>query len=108
MAATFAGHAHADGFANDSAGIRHRVCKAVLETPPGRECYAIVDVFSDRIIINGVDTFASEEWSLLAPVGGSGSTSGAPQQQPVAAAGGGAEEAAVGAAAAAALSGAAI
>lgn len=33
---TLAGHAHSDGFATDSAGIRHRVCKAVLETPPGR------------------------------------------------------------------------
>lgn len=65
---TLAGHAHADGFAADEAGIRHRVCKAVLETPPGRECYGIVEVFADAIRINGVDTFASEEWPL-APLG---------------------------------------
>jgi hypothetical protein len=102
VAATFAGHAHADGFAHDSAGIRHRVCKAVLETPPGRECYAIVDVFSDRICINGVDTFASEEWPLLAPPGSTGSSSGATRQQPATApatAGGSGEGAAVSAAA---------
>lgn len=36
VVATLAGHAHMDGMATDEAGIRHRVCKAVLETPPGR------------------------------------------------------------------------
>ncbi len=36
VVATLAGHAHMDGMATDAAGIRHRVCKAVLETPPGR------------------------------------------------------------------------
>lgn len=36
VVATLAGHAHMDGMATDQAGIRHRVCKAVLETPPGR------------------------------------------------------------------------
>lgn len=66
VVATLAGHAHQDGFACDAAGIRHRVCKAVLETPPGRECYGIVEVFEDSIRINGVDTFASEEWALPA------------------------------------------
>ena len=29
-----------------------------------RECYGIVEVFSDRLVINGVDTFASEDWAL--------------------------------------------
>jgi hypothetical protein len=33
---TLAGHAHCDGLATDEAGLHHRVCKAVLETPPGR------------------------------------------------------------------------
>ncbi|KAL4440436.1 hypothetical protein ABPG75_003437 [Micractinium tetrahymenae] len=64
VVATLAGHAHQDGFACDAAGIRHRVCKAVLETPPGRECYGVVEVFDDAIRIAGVDTFASEEWVL--------------------------------------------
>lgn len=36
VVATLAGHAHTDGMATDEAGIRHRVAKAVLETPPGR------------------------------------------------------------------------
>ncbi|PRW39318.1 manganese-dependent ADP-ribose CDP-alcohol diphosphatase-like [Chlorella sorokiniana] len=64
VVATMAGHAHMDGMATDEAGIRHRVCKAVLETPPGRECYGIVDVYPDAIHIRGVDTFASEHWPL--------------------------------------------
>jgi hypothetical protein len=31
---------------------------------PCRECYGIVDVYPDLLRINGVDTFASEEWRL--------------------------------------------
>lgn len=64
VTATLAGHAHMDGFATDRAGIRHRVCKAVLETPPGQECYGVVEVYPSSVKIHGVDTFASEEWSL--------------------------------------------
>ena len=66
MVATLAGHAHADGEHRDAAGIYHRVCKAVLETPPGRDCFALVDVYPDRVVVNGVDTFASTEWPLSA------------------------------------------
>ncbi|KAI3431396.1 hypothetical protein D9Q98_004449 [Chlorella vulgaris] len=80
---TLSGHSHSDHSAlHKPSGIRHRVCKAVLETPPGRaqvehsECYGIVEVFPDLVRINGVDTFASEEWPLpplpAAPVRGRG------------------------------------
>ena len=48
----------------DEAGIHHRVCKAVLETEPGRDCYGVVSVFEDRIVVDGADTFASGEWPL--------------------------------------------
>ncbi|PSC71873.1 manganese-dependent ADP-ribose CDP-alcohol diphosphatase-like [Micractinium conductrix] len=79
---TLAGHAHQDGMATDAHGLRHRVCKAVLETPPGRECYGIVEVFPHAVRINGVDTFASEEWPL-APLPGAAARGGgvAEQQQ---------------------------
>ena len=42
----------------------HRVCKAVLETPPGRDCYGICDVFPDRLVVRGADTFGNGEWVL--------------------------------------------
>lgn len=42
VVATLAGHAHMDGMVTDEAGIRHRVCKAVLETPPGRRASLLV------------------------------------------------------------------
>ena len=64
VVATLAGHSHNDGLHTDSAGIRHRVCKAVLETPPGRHCYGVVSVYGDRVEVSGVDTFASESWPL--------------------------------------------
>ena len=67
VVATLAGHTHNDGFHTDSAGIRHRVCKAVLETPPGRHCYGVVHVYADRVELCGVDTFASESWPLEPP-----------------------------------------
>ena len=41
-----------------------RVCKAVLETPPGRDCFGVVDVFPDRLVVRGVDTFGSGEWCI--------------------------------------------
>jgi hypothetical protein len=64
VAATLSGHAHRDGYARDEKGIHHRVCKAVLETPPGQDCYALVDVFADRIVVRGQDTFESAEWAV--------------------------------------------
>lgn len=68
VVATLAGHAHADGEHRDAAGINHRVCKAVLETPPGRDCFALVDVYPDRVEVGGVDTFASTVWPLAPAV----------------------------------------
>ncbi|GAB4813996.1 hypothetical protein N2152v2_001042 [Parachlorella kessleri] len=64
VVATLAGHAHMDGYFQDEHGIHHRVCKAVLETPPGRDCFGVVDVFPDRLVVRGVDTFSSGEWCI--------------------------------------------
>eukprot|EP00887_Chlorella_sp_A99_P002374 scaffold10.g2374.t1 len=62
--ATLTGHAHRDGYVCDEMGIHHRVCAAVLETPPGRDCYGIVSVYEDRMEVEGVDTFESGTWRL--------------------------------------------
>ena len=49
-----------DGYARDAgSGVHHRVVKAVLETPPGRDCYGTVAVYADRLELAGVDTMAS-------------------------------------------------
>jgi hypothetical protein len=48
----------------------------VLETPPGRDCYGIVEVYADRLVVKGADTFASAEWVL-----GGGAVVGRVQQQ---------------------------
>lgn len=59
VVATMAGHTHQNGYLLDEHGIHHLVLPAVLETPPGRDCYGHVDVWEDRIEIQGVDTMMS-------------------------------------------------
>ncbi|KAK9808721.1 hypothetical protein WJX72_002505 [[Myrmecia] bisecta] len=59
VAATFAGHIHDDAYALDETGIHHRVVNAILETPPGRDCYGWVDVYQDRLECTGVDNMQS-------------------------------------------------
>jgi manganese-dependent ADP-ribose/CDP-alcohol diphosphatase len=62
--ATFAGHAHHNGYYQDEFGIHHRVCEAVLETEPGHDCHGIVHVSDDMIEIRGFGTFASATYNL--------------------------------------------
>ena len=40
-------------------GVHHLVLPAVLETPPGRDCFGHIDVFNDRLELVGVDTMMS-------------------------------------------------
>lgn len=54
VALTLAGHAHGDGEATCAAGVRHRVLKAVLETAPGGDAYATLDLHEDRVVLRGV------------------------------------------------------
>merc|ERR1712150_108155 len=52
--ASFAGHAHKGGYKRDEqSGIHFRVIEAVLESPDPHKTYAIVDVFDDRLVVNG-------------------------------------------------------
>jgi manganese-dependent ADP-ribose/CDP-alcohol diphosphatase len=46
------------------AGIHHIVLAAVLETPPGRDCYGHIEVHADRIVLKGVDTMMSLDLPL--------------------------------------------
>lgn len=48
-----------DGYALDERGIHHRVLAAVVETPPGRDCYGVIDVYADRLELIGQDRMAS-------------------------------------------------
>lgn len=68
VVATLAGHAHLDGEymeeeeeegGGGGGGVYHRVCRAVLETEPGRDAWAVVSVGEEYIDIKGYDTFAS-------------------------------------------------
>lgn len=62
--ATFAGHAHHDGYHQDEYGIHHRVCEAVLETEPGHDCHGIVHVYDDMIEICGFGNFTSATYRV--------------------------------------------
>jgi hypothetical protein len=53
-----------NGYKQDKAGIHHIVLAAVLETPPGRNCYGHIEVHEDRIVLKGVDTMMSLDLPL--------------------------------------------
>ena len=43
----------------DEWGIHHRVLNAVVETKPGTDCYGIVDVYTDRLEVQGTGDMVS-------------------------------------------------
>lgn len=52
--AVFAGHDHdGNSFLDDEANILYVTFKAVLETKPGSNAYAICDLFEDRMDFRG-------------------------------------------------------
>lgn len=56
-----AGHDHKGGHAVDSHGIHHRVFEAALECPPGTDAYGYIDVYDDKLSLNGSDRMASTD-----------------------------------------------
>jgi hypothetical protein len=54
-----------DGHALDEHGVHHRVLSAVVETAPGRDCFGIISVFSDRLELQGFDRLASATMHFL-------------------------------------------
>ncbi len=55
-----------DGYAVDEHGVHHRVLSAVVETAPGRDCFGIISVFSDRLELQGFDRLASATMQFCA------------------------------------------
>jgi len=65
VVAYFAGHEHAGGYAEDG-GIYHLTLQGMVEAP-GRNAYAIVDVFEDRIVVRGFGAVPSRTLPLKIP-----------------------------------------
>lgn len=62
VVASFAGHAHQDGAAVDEeSGIHFRVLSAILETPPGHDCYATIDVHPTHLELSAVGGFMNSQ-----------------------------------------------
>ncbi len=54
VVASFSGHAHKGGYALDeSSGIHFRVVEAVLESKPPTKTFGILDIYKDRLELNG-------------------------------------------------------
>jgi putative lipase involved disintegration of autophagic bodies len=52
------GHDHAGGYAFYQ-GIHHLTLPGMVESAPGNNCYAIIQVYPDRLVIEGKGTTAS-------------------------------------------------
>ncbi|XP_033108041.1 manganese-dependent ADP-ribose/CDP-alcohol diphosphatase-like [Anneissia japonica] len=61
VVATFAGHLHRTRYTLD-ANIHHICIPAVVETPPGSDAFGTIDVYANRIILNGHGSVESEEF----------------------------------------------
>lgn len=48
----FSGHSHWDGYVQER-GVHFVVCDAILECAPNETAHAIVDVYDDRVVVNG-------------------------------------------------------
>ena len=71
VAATLAGHSHADAHVTcEATGVHHRVLKAVLETPPGDACHAVLELWADRVVVRGTGVACSG--AELVPLPGPG------------------------------------
>ena len=65
IAVSLAGHAHKGGYRRDAeSGIHFRVLEAVLENPSPHDTYAIMEIYTDRIVIHGFGNCCSAEYDL--------------------------------------------
>ena len=48
-----AGHDHDGGAAKDEKGVQHITLEGVVETRPGVQCFATVNIFNDKICCMG-------------------------------------------------------
>lgn len=62
VVASFAGHAHQDGaVVDEDSGIHFRVLSAILETPPGYDCYATIDVHPTHLELSAVGGYMDSQ-----------------------------------------------
>lgn len=54
----FAGHHHGGGY-GQRGGIHHVTLEGMVEAPEGRNAYGVVEVYEDRVVINGEGALAS-------------------------------------------------
>lgn len=59
---SFGGHAHKGGYKRDESGIHFRVIEAALESPDPVKTYGLVDVYEDRLVVQGFGDCVSAEY----------------------------------------------
>jgi len=62
--ACLSGHAHRGGYKQDESGIHFRVIEAVLETDAPNDTYAFMEVYEDRLVIEGFGDCESVVYDL--------------------------------------------
>ncbi|KAL3792910.1 hypothetical protein ACHAW5_006817 [Stephanodiscus triporus] len=63
--ASFSGHAHKGGYVRDEvSGVHFRTFEAMLESPSPIRTYAIVDLFSDSLVVRGSGDCVSDVYDL--------------------------------------------
>lgn len=53
-----------DGYGQDAKGVQYRVLNGVIETKPGRDCYAVMQVYQNMLRLVGYGAMASQDFSL--------------------------------------------
>ena len=61
VVAYFAGHDHQGGYFRDKKNIHHVTFRAIIETAPNSNAYATVNVYDDRVSIEGVGAISNYE-----------------------------------------------
>jgi len=62
--AVLAGHDHKGGFVKDKYGIYHRTFEAVLEAPPGKNAHCTIQVYPNKLVVNGSGIIKNEVWDF--------------------------------------------
>lgn len=65
IVATLHGHDHRGGHHEDENGVHHHVFEAILTAPDERSSHGLIELYSDRIEIRGVDLMTS--WTMNIP-----------------------------------------
>jgi len=77
VVASFAGHAHKGGYVRDEdSGIHFRVIEAVLESKPPTKTFGILEIFRDKMKLNGYGDCSSAVYDFGHCENGDFSTNG--------------------------------